>query len=221
MSDLSEKPINEVFPKRSEVAIVLGNGPSLTGTEKDFAADFEGIIVAKDPVVIGVNRIFKPDYNRFRPVHYYIALDRRCPQEYWAELRELRCLRYFIYERYQIARIPRICTFGTNSDYQMVSRDRRIAPGHNFTSVSPATQLALMQGAKEIHFFGTDCAPDKDGKTHGHGNMRRKQKQWNNIVKGTLHTLERLREYGISYVVHSDIFAFEDVKEFSAVAEMV
>lgn len=216
--DLIKSRIEDVFPKRSRIAIILGNGPSLTDPSVNYALEFQKILAEKNPVVFGVNRIFKDDYTLYRPVHYYYAVDRTCWRQYDSEITKLKPLRCFIYHRYlnNVENIPRMVSFDLNSDPNYISNVRLDKLGHNYTSMAGATQLALMQGAEEIYFFGIDCAPDKDGKTHAHGNERRKEKQWKNITNGTINILKKLRSLDITYIVYSNIFSFDNLKTFTA-----
>lgn len=200
---LQKSVLDDVFPKKSKTAIVLGNGPSIVRFSNDFGRERDN----NDAVIIGVNRIFVNTYLFFRPIHYYIAIDRTCWREDRNALKALKCERYFMYERFhQAANYPRMCFFDLNSDPWHVAKTRDHKPGHNFTSMAPATQLALMQGAERIVYFGIDCAPDSDGQTHAHGTMRRQAKQWANVRAGTANVLKRLREYGVEYTIYSDIY---------------
>ncbi len=209
--DLQTSDMKDIFLKRSRTAIVLGNGPSMC----NFEAKFQEILARHNPIVVGVNRIFKEENKPYRPVHYYVAADRTLWQNHWQDLKDLRALRYFCYARFQQkALVDDVVTIEFNTDNKTVSRDQKIQMGHNHTSTALAAQMALIQGAEQIYFFGVDCAPDKDGKTHNHGNERRKKAQWDNITKGFLHVLEKLREYNIGYIVYSDIFQFSEISEY-------
>lgn len=203
MIELEKSDINDVFPKLSETAVILGNGPSMPR----FTGEFQDIMAKNSPVVFGVNRIFKDEYGDFRPVDYYLAIDKTCWRYDAAEIRGLNCSRYFMYQRYhQVAEIPRLVLFSLNTDPLHVAREHGENMGHGFTSVLPCLQLALMQGATRIHFFGIDCGPDKDGKSHVHCSIRRSDKKWKFLAKGFLNGLDALDRYGIQYTVHSDIF---------------
>lgn len=210
MYDLRESSIDEIFPKRSQTAIVLGNGPSLLR----FSDKFHSIIERDDVIVFGVNRIFKEANKIYRPVHYYFAQDRTCYAQYWQKIREMKPVRAFIYKRYhQVARVPRLVTFDLNPNPYFFSTNKNENMGHHYTSPVGPTQLAVMQGANKIYFFGIDCTPDKDGKTHSHGHMRRNEKQWKNICGGIKAMLASLRKNSISYEIISDLFTIEE-KEY-------
>lgn len=211
---LETSPLSFVFPKQSRVAVVLGNGPSMVDSP-EFPREFMMLLAQENPVVFGVNRIFRKEYQEYRPIHYYVAADRSLYQYQLQDIKALNPLRFFMYDRYaRDANMSRLISFTTNTDYQVVSRSQDVPVGHNSTSPAIAVQLALMQGAQEIHFFGIDCRPSIDGKTHGHGNERRKEKQWRLITGGLLHVLEKLREYNVSYHVHSDLFEHNEYKDF-------
>lgn len=203
---LQELSLSEIFPKVSEIAIVIGNGTSVKKYKDEFKS-----LKKQAPIVFGVNRIFFPAYEDFFPIDYYLALDRTCWHNHSKDLQVLKCLRYFVYVRYnQVAQVNNLVQFELSKNPMDFSTDSKLSMGHNHTSIAPCVQLAVMQGAKTIHFFGVDCKPD-GGIIHAHDTIQnhRTEKVWQVMSKGVRNILENLRRLGISYQIHSDLFDLE------------
>jgi len=212
---LHKSLIDNIFPLKSTVAVILGNGNSLISSL--FNVDFHFLQKNRSPVIFGVNRIFHSVYSDFKPVHYYLALDRTCWHNHSNEIRGMKCLKYFILDKFvRAADISALVQFNLGSNQFSFSSDASNPIGHFNTSIAPCAQLAVMQGAKEIHFFGVDCKPAENGLVHPHDIQvhERKEKTWNAMKIGITNLLVSLRKLEISYTIHSEYFDLE-AKEYA------
>lgn len=200
---------DSVFPVRRESAIILGNGPSM----RRFAAQFTSLYSATNPSVWGVNRVCLADYSAFRPVNYYIALDRACWKTYPGEISALGATCFCPARRWTAENLPdNYVVFDIAGEpfafAREYSTEAKIA--HGFTSVYACMQLAVISGAKRIDLFGVDGGrPDADGMTHAHGAVQRGEKIWLNIMRGIVAGVKHLQAIGIDCNIHSDIFPTE------------
>jgi len=102
----------EVFPKKSDVAFVIGNGPSL----RRYSADLYRLYKQKSPIVFAVNRIFLTSIKI--PTHYYLALDKTMWARELDKIHRLKSLRYFVPKRYcDIAQVARKKVFSYANEW--------------------------------------------------------------------------------------------------------
>lgn len=190
--------INKVFPRRKEIALVLGNGPSLPCYQKQIES------LSPNAILFGVNRIFLFDVR----IDYFVALDKFVWKHDFDSIWNLHCKTYFSVKRYTTPSfyLDNLELLPRHKDPFHFATKWGDQVGHGYTSVFPCMQLAVMSGAKEIHVFGVDCKPNQDGKTHFYGSCNRRGRIWQNIRKGVDAGLENLKKLGIQYQVHSELY---------------
>ena len=132
-----------VFPRTSDAAVVLGNGPSIIRYMSDIEWKY-----SSGAVTFGVNRIFM--LNLMVPINYYVAPDRDLWIQEIKAIHKLHCQRYFVPECFRKwADINRLMTFGYHDEdpFHFATKWGE-GMGHGHTCVFIALQLAVMSGAK-------------------------------------------------------------------------
>ncbi|MFH0814324.1 MAG: 6-hydroxymethylpterin diphosphokinase MptE-like protein [Pseudomonadota bacterium] len=198
--------LDKAFPKRSETAIILGNGPTVLETLQDAVK----LQKEKNAVVFGVNRVYMLPKDVI-PFHYFCAVDNSLWEQFSKEILGMKCLAYFIREKYY-APLYNLYARVNFQSFQVAQGPREFAQNigdriaHGFTSVYPCMQFAYIQGAKEVHLYGVDYKKREDGQTHFWGTTSRTAKGWAEGRKTILLGIEKLRALGCKVEIHSRLF---------------
>ena len=191
-----------IFPKKSDVAIIIGNGPSL----RRYNVELYKLYKQTNPIVFGVNRVFLTSVKV--PIHYYVALDKTTWKRELQQIHRLKSLRYFTVEKYiDSAQVARLKTFRYSPDSWVHFASKWGDPmGHGRTSVFPCMQLACMAGVKQVHVFGVDMCRDNDGISHDGRNLDRDPRSWKWGKQAIIVGINELEKNGIECKIHSDLF---------------
>lgn len=190
--------------KNKNIHVILGNGPSL-----------DGYRTIKNATVWGINRIFLAPIK----VDNYLALDRHLWRFEGKRIEQLKATKYYLPERYKdLAEIAihqhKIKTFTYAEKPTDFLKDNKI--GHGYTSVFATIQLAILDGATEIQFFGVDFASETN-RSHFYGLVQRSPKFWTLGKKSFLIALNKLDELGIKFKVNSHLFNRDISKQKEAI----
>lgn len=205
--------INVFETLKNRSTIILGNGPGIN----EFKTEIEEVRKKENPVIFGVNRVFKSD----TPVSIYLALDRNpwamslediwrlnakiyfCPEKYKEVLEEDP----YYYER---KRDTRVLFFSLDPDPFNFSKSLSIL-GHGYTSIYPCLQISSFLCTSRIYLYGVDFNFDVLGRSHfwvqdKKDNMHRGPKSWSLGKKAVEIGLEKLKTLGIDVRLRSNYF---------------